>query len=721
MRKTMKTKLKLLAVLLLISTINHPLSTAFAQGTAFTYQGRLTVGGNSSTNGSYDFQFQVFDTAPVGTGTSYGSPNPNSLSGVAVSNGLFTVLLNFGSSPFAAGAPRWLDIAVRTNGNGSFSTLNPRQALTATPYAITASNLTGVLPAAQLSGTLSSAQFAGNYVNTVSLLNAGNYYAGNGSGLTGVNAATLGGYGYCALPCYWNLTGNAGTLPGVNFVGTTDNQPLELKVNGQRAMRLEPNASYVAPNFIAGSPGNFISPGIVGAVIGGGGATNYTQSEPAVSGYYVVGSNNVASDFGTIGGGGLNSILGNSSFATVAGGAFNRIQTNARNSTIGGGLYNTIETNAIFATIGGGLFNSAQGLGAFIGGGGYDGIFFFAGNSAAGNASAIVGGLGNQILVGNDYSTIAGGLYNVIGFQSGIFSVNTFGAAIGGGIANTNKGSYATIPGGAYNTAAGSYSLAAGQHAQALHDGAFVWADDSSTTPFSSTAANQFLVRASFVGINRTSPVTGADAFAVRSPAISGYGGMYIDTAGSSGWPFYGYAQGGSAKAWTYLDGSDGNKWKLSYGLTVTPSGSVGIGTSSPDALLSVNGSADKPGGGSWSTFSDGRLKDVGADFDHGLGDLARIQPVHYHYKADNPLMLPSQPEYVGLVAQQVEQAIPEAVQRNKDGYLTVNNDPIIWTMLNAIKELDHKLEAKDVENAELKARLEKLEQLVTGKTGGAK
>jgi FtsZ-binding cell division protein ZapB len=176
------------------------------------------------------------------------------------------------------------------------------------------------------------------------------------------------------------------------------------------------------------------------------------------------------------------------------------------------------------------------------------------------------------------------------------------------------------------------------------------------------------------------------------------------------------------------LWGDMGANWGMVMNVT---NGYVGIGTLTPDALLTVNGTADKPGGGSWSTFSDGRLKDVGAKFTHGLADLARIQPVHYHYKADNPLNLPSQPEYVGVVAQQVQPAIPEAVQPNKDGYLTVNNDPIIWTMVNAIKELNQNLadgsqnsevriQKLETENAELKAhnealsaRLERIEKLL--------
>ena len=46
---------------------------------------------------------------------------------------------------------------------------------------------------------------------------------------------------------------------------------LELKVNGQRARRLEPTLTNGAVNVIAGSAGNYVSPGVVGAVIGGGG------------------------------------------------------------------------------------------------------------------------------------------------------------------------------------------------------------------------------------------------------------------------------------------------------------------------------------------------------------------------------------------------------------------------------------------------------------------
>jgi hypothetical protein len=48
---------------------------------------------------------------------------------------------------------------------------------------------------------------------------------------------------------------------------------------------------------------------------------------------------------------------------------------------------------------------------------------------------------------------------------------------------------------------------------------------------------------------------------------------------------------------------------------------------------------------------------------------------------------LKSEGEHIGFSAQAVQEIIPEAVSKNDQGYLLVNNDPILWTMLNAIKE----------------------------------
>jgi hypothetical protein len=79
-----------------------------------------------------------------------------------------------------------------------------------------------------------------------------------------------------------------------------------------------------------------------------------------------------------------------------------------------------------------------------------------------------------------------------------------------------------------------------------------------------------------------------------------------------------------------------------------------------------------------------------------------QLQPIRYEYKKDNGLGLKSSREQVGFGAQALQKVIPEAVTSTESGYLQVNNDPILWTMLNAIKEQQQEIE-------QLKAEVRKL------------
>ncbi|HEX5220919.1 MAG TPA: hypothetical protein VFZ59_15220 [Verrucomicrobiae bacterium] len=127
------------ALALLLLVIAVPLQ---AQTTAFTYQGRLDLNG-SPVSGLHDLRFTVYDAADGGSIA--GGPLTNA--SVNVSNGLFVTGLDFGAGVFT-GPARWLQIEVRTNGGGSFALLTPRQALTATPYAIHAGNASNVVSGA---------------------------------------------------------------------------------------------------------------------------------------------------------------------------------------------------------------------------------------------------------------------------------------------------------------------------------------------------------------------------------------------------------------------------------------------------------------------------------------------------------------------------------------------------------------------------------------------
>jgi hypothetical protein len=504
--------------------LNLPLSTVLANGTAFTYQGQLQNNG-SPVSGTFDLKFSLYNSGSAGAPVA----GPITNAAATVSNGLFTVPIDFGPGIFV-GPANWLEISVETNG-GSFTTLAPRQQLTPAPYAIYAENAS----AAGITGTLPAASLGGTYGNPVTLNNFGNSFTGNGAGLTSVNAATLGGLG---IANFWQLGGNS--VSAGQFLGSLNNQPVKFWANNARALRLEPGMSgHNSPNVIGGSTFNYVSAGVSGATIGGGGGeddfgdslTNSVGgSFGTVSGGYgntasgydatVGGGNkNLASGldatiaggyanmasatyFGlsTVGGGQFNTASGD--YSTISGGAQNT--GSGTNSFIGGGQNNTASTN--YATIAGGWYNTANGNGATVGGG--------SANIAAGQSSVVAGG--QQNASGGDYSSVAGGINNnasvansTIGggqnnYTSGSNSTvagGSYNTAMGndstviGGSENTAEGAYSTVAGGSENAAYGPSSFAAGSEATASYDGSFVWADDTGNT-FSDTGPDQFCIRA---------------------------------------------------------------------------------------------------------------------------------------------------------------------------------------------------------------------------------
>jgi endosialidase-like protein len=132
--------------------------------------------------------------------------------------------------------------------------------------------------------------------------------------------------------------------------------------------------------------------------------------------------------------------------------------------------------------------------------------------------------------------------------------------------------------------------------------------------------------------------------------------------------------------------------------------GRVGIGTTAPDQMLSVNGDASKNGGGSWLTFSDERLKNIKGQFRTGLNAIMQLRPLRYEYKKDNAVGINSDREYIGFGAQAVQKVIPEAVTANANGYLMVNSDPILWSMVNAIQEQQKQIEELKKEIRQLRS-----------------
>jgi hypothetical protein len=279
----------------------------------------------------------------------------------------------------------------------------------------------------------------------------------------------------------WSLTGNA--ITAGQFLGTTNNMALNILVNNARAMSFEPNP--ISPNIIGGFSGNSVTSGVVGATIGGGGAS----ANP----------NRVTDNYGTVGGG-YNNQAGDDAgttsdrpYATVGGGESNT--ASGLNATVGGGRLNT--AFGPYATVGGGNGNAAVGFNATVGGGYFnlasgDSATVGGGNSNTANAErATIGGGANNSASGLS-ATVAGGSNNV---------AYGWGATVGGGTVNTAGGQFATVAGGSGNVANGDYSFVVGRRARNTnpdHDGVFLFADSTDdNADFDSIAANEFAVRAS--------------------------------------------------------------------------------------------------------------------------------------------------------------------------------------------------------------------------------
>ncbi|MCX8157209.1 MAG: tail fiber domain-containing protein [Verrucomicrobiae bacterium] len=366
-------------------------------------------------------------------------------------------------------------------------------------------------------------------------------------------------------------------------------------VGGWQPPAVRAQTNVTSPNLLGGHAANFVANGVVGATIGGGG--NAVSSNQVTASYGTIGGgrgnavsgaegavaggfSNVASGaWAALGGGSLNTAAG--VYATVSGGETNR--ATASHATVSGGRAN--RASEVGATVGGGQFNQASGLSATVAGG--------TNNQAISTGSTAGGGGGNQ--ASGIYGTVGGGLAN---WANGSY------ASVAGGLSNRAINAYATIPGGWNNSAEGLASFAAGARAQALHTTAFVWADNSTPTPFASTADHQFLIRASggvgvgaapvdaMLDVEGNVRINDAELFlrggSDRNHGLAWYG---------SGKPFAGVQPDGPV-AYGWSGGalgtrSGGDKIALAW----NSAQQVGIGTSSPGNPLTVEGAGTTLGG----------------------------------------------------------------------------------------------------------------------------
>ena len=561
------------------------------------YQGVLTdpVTGELVPDGDYEMTFSLYDVATGGT--SLWSETQT----VTVADGLFSVLLG-SVQPLALEdftGTTYLGVQV-----GADPEMTPRQQVVSVAYALHAQQ------------------------------------AVNADTVDGEHAEAFASAIHDHDDLYWSLTGNAGTSASTNFLGTTDDVALEMRVNNERALRLEPNAT--SPNLIAGFGGNTVTARVVGATISGGGESGN--------------SNQVTHDFGTVGGGqanragcsstvggGLDNVAGGSPdppghcFATVSGGSNNAATGNR--STVGGGEGNT--AGAYYSTVGGGSNNTATGgLSNTVGGG--------TGNTADGSHAATVGG-GWVNTASDMYATVGGGGENTASGDS---------ATVGGGFGNTAIGESATVCGGWENTVSGVRSTVGGGHGNlAAADYATIAGGGLSDTE-DNTTGNRVTDNYGTVGGGGNNQAGDGDEDAGNAPHTTVSGGLNnaatagVATVGggqhnTAGW-WYATVGGGASNTASghasTVGGGDSNTasrghatvgggvWNTASGFYATVSGGEENLASGEHATIS--GGLANTGSGSGTTISGGRQNTASGDFTTIPGGLLNTAQGDYSLAA---------------------------------------------------------------------------------------
>jgi hypothetical protein len=509
----------------------------------------------------------------------------------------------------------------------------------------------------------------------------------------------------------WLLNGNSGTNPATNFLGTTDEVSLTLRVNDTIALRLEPTSG--TPNVIGGYSGNWVAEGVVGAAIGGGGKSGLVNRVTADSGAIGGGEANMASSWcATIGGGGGNLASGStatvgggnmntaSSFAATVGGGLLNDATNAH-TTIGGGAYNT--TSGSSSTVSGGSSNTASSDFATVGGGEHISVSGQAATVAGGSwitataDYAAVGGGQNNIASGN-YATIGGGEDNM---------ASGYDATVGGGWDNTASGGSATVGGGLKNTAS-SYNAAVGGgwHNTASGQSATVSGGESNTASgFNATIGG---------GSSNTSDGYDATVGGGGSNTASGEsatvpGGFWNTAQGD-----YSFAAGRQAKAnnqgcFVWGDSTNADvACNTNDAFIVRASGGVTMYTNSN---LST-GATLPAGSGSWSSLSDrdAKYNFSSVDGQEVLARLAQVPISTWSYSAQDPAI-----RHMGPMAQDFYAAF--GLGESERYISAIDADGValaaIQGLYQLVQEKDAQMAAQQHRIDDLEARVAALEQAV--------
>ena len=334
---------------------------------------------------------------------------------------------------------------------------------------------------------------------------------------------------------------------------------------------------------------------------------------------------------------------------------------------------------------------------------------------------------------------------------------------VSGGYGNTASGVGSVVPGGAGNFAGGNYSFAAGQNARAGYNNSFAWSDGNSGATFATVSPNTFLINAANgVGINTTNP--GGNALYVNGsvtmgnlnagnittslnvncgalttpvinsttiPTIQGSttiaNGLTVDNAGLYAGSFLTYGpmlhfgtQGSGEAIASQRTGTTNTQYDLEFytasnkRMTVYNDGTVDInaggGPLGSSAKLHVGGNIIA---NQFNQNSDARYKTHITTFDNALDAVLNLRGVTYDWdRAKWPEKNFSEGRQIGFIAQEVEKVLPELVITDGSGYKSVAYANAVPVLVEAIKALNAKLDAKDKQINELAKLKEENEAL---------
>ncbi|MBK9319076.1 MAG: tail fiber domain-containing protein [Bacteroidetes bacterium] len=513
-------------------------------------------------------------------------------------------------------------------------------------------------------------------------------------------AIFAGTFGFQMAQAQWSLTGNSGTVPGTNFIGTTDAKNLYFKTNNSTRMVITSSGGRIG-----------------------------------------IGTSNPKSKFQVNG----SVLFDGSSGTTPTTGAGTRMMwvpslAAFRAGSVSSGQWDSPGIGSVafgHNNLASGNYSSALGFTNLA----FGNNTFVAGDhcSASGQSAVATGSYSNA---GGDFSTALGYrtgaptfCETTIGSNNTSYTPNDPGGfdpfdrlfTIGNGTQGTPSNAMVVLKSGnvGIGTSTPSFKLEVQQTITGFPAGRFAGTGEATALigQVLPTGVNGYSVGveglASKIGVRGQAEGAASteDGYGVYGEGRGEFGNRYgVYGVANNGSPgslisgrrigIYGTATGGDT-AWAGYFGN-GN---------VFIQNRLGIGKLAPGGQLELSlDQGRKPSTSTWTIVSDARLKNIEGAYTKGLKEIMQLQPLTYHYKNAEGRSFDEQvlaAEAIGFTAQEVQKIFPECVNKDEDGYLNLNIHAILIAQVNAIKELGQQNEMKDAKMASMQQQLNDLQQCI--------